>query len=309
VGNVVPISGSVRDLGDLEGWVTSFERRLRIRNLSPRTVALYGGVAREFAGWLAAERLPLDVAGITPAHVEGYVGQLQARCRPATVSVRFRALQQFFKFLVKEEEIAASPMAKIETPMVPEVPVPVVSDDDIATLLRSCEGKDFENRRDMAILRLFLDTGMRLSELAGLAVGDVDFVSDEATVLGKGRRPRAIPFDDHTAVALERYLRERAKHPWAKRSDALWLAPKGLLSASGIRQMLRRRARQLGLERLHPHMLRHTAAHHYAALGGQETAMMRNFGWRSSAMPKRYGASAADERAREKRRLGLGNRF
>jgi site-specific recombinase XerD len=129
-------------------------------------------------------------------------------------------------------------------------------------------------------------------------------------VLGKGRRPRAVPFDDNTAVALERYLRERAKHHGARRSNALWLAPKGVLSASGIRQMLRRRARQLGLDRLHPHMLRHTAAHHYAALGGQETAMMRNFGWRSSAMPKRYGASAADERAREeKRRLGLGNRF
>jgi integrase len=83
-----------------------------------------------------------------------------------------------------------------------------------------------------------------------------------------------------------------------------------VMTDNGIRQMLRRRANQCGLDHLHPHMFRHTFAHRWLSEGGQEQDLMRLAGWRSREMLARYGASAADQRAREAhRRMGLGDRL
>lgn len=171
------------------------------------------------------------------------------------------------------------------------------------------EQPKFDDRRDTAIVRLFLDTGMRLSEMAGLTLSDIDLDADVALVLGKGRRPRTCPFGDKTAQAIERYLRERSKHRLAS-SNQLWIGGRGDMTDNGIGQMLRRRAKEAGLEHLHPHMFRHTFAHRWLADGGQEQDLMRLAGWRSREMLARYGASAADQRAREAhRRMRLGDRL
>ena len=85
---------------------------------------------------------------------------------------------------------------------------------------------------------------------------DVDFDLQVVIVLGKGRRPRSVPFGINTGQALERYLRMRSRHVRAS-SQALWLGPKGQLTDSGITQMLRRRCKQAGIEKLHPHRALH----------------------------------------------------
>lgn len=321
--------------GDLSTQIRSFQRALRLRNLSKNTIDTYIKHARWFAAWLTAPHRdcscegsdhaggPIDLAQIDRTRVEDYIAHLQATTKPATVANRYRSLQQFFKWAVEEEEITESPMAKVARPVVPETPVPVVSDHDLAALLKSVAGKDFDSRRDNAVLRLFLDCGVRLDELGRLAVESLDFDVDEVVVWGKNRRPRVVPFDEKTGQALLRYVRERSKHKWADKvftgddpddpregNRPLWLGARGWLTPSGVYQILKRRSMEATGKHFHPHQLRHTSAHHAAAAGMSETDMMRIFGWKSSEMPKRYGSSAADERARAaKRRLGLGNRY
>ncbi|HEY3943460.1 MAG TPA: tyrosine-type recombinase/integrase [Acidimicrobiales bacterium] len=174
----------------------------------------------------------------------------------------------------------------------------VLTDDQLRRLLSACEGKEWDARRDMAVLRLFLDGGMRLSELANLKVGDVDLDARVALVIGEGRRPRACPFGAKTTSALDRYLHVRARDPYAATSDALWLGVRGPLGIAGIRSLMERRAKQAGIGHVHAHLFRHSFAHRWLADGGNETDLMRLVSRRTREMLSRYRASAADERAR-----------
>lgn len=131
-------------------------------------------------------------------------------------------------------------MGNMRPPHIPETPPAILEDAQLKALLATVAGTDFDERRDAAMLRLFLDSGLRRAELAGLRLEDVDFLNKIVLVLGKGRRPRAVPFGRKTAQALDRYLRARARHADAG-GEWLWLGKQGRLNESGIAQVVRRR--------------------------------------------------------------------
>jgi len=123
--------------------------------------------------FLVDNGMPTDMPHLTREPVETYIALQVERYRPKTTSIRFGDLQQFFKWAVEEREMDISPMINMKRPHVPEDPPPVLTEDDLRALLNTCNGLGFEDRRVAAIIRLFVDSGMRLSELTGLAVDDV----------------------------------------------------------------------------------------------------------------------------------------
>jgi site-specific recombinase XerD len=255
----------------------SFERYLRAGNRSERTVGNYLESARQADTFLRRRGIRLEDA--TRADLEDFIADLLARRSAATAATRYKVLRVLYGWLEEEEEIP-SPMAKMKPPIVPEQPVPVIPDDGLRRLLKVCEGKGFEARRDTALIMLLLDTGARRDELMNRKLTDLDLELDVLLVLGKGRRERTLPFGRKTALALDRYLRVRDRHkdahlPW------LWLGLRGQLTRWGLVMMLHRRGRQAGLPDLHPHQFRHAFAHQWLAEGGAEVDLMRLAGWRS----------------------------
>ena len=293
-----------------EGVLRSWSRHLRAANKSPKTIKLYVDAGALLGSYLAEHGGPTDPADVRRGDVEAFIGHLLDTRSASTAATRYRGLQQLFRFLLEEEEIAVSPMAHTRPPNIGERPVPIVPTDQLRALLKTCSGTGFEQRRDTAILRTFIDTGVRLGEMAGLRLADVDLDRQLVYVVGKGDKARAVGLGAKATKDLDRYVeRDRAKHP-ASDLDALWIGGRGALTDSGIAQMLRRRSDQAGIPRIHPHQLRHGFAHSWLAEGGSERGLMNTAGWSSPQMLGRYGASLAAERARdEHRRLSPGDRL
>jgi site-specific recombinase XerD len=214
-------------VGDIDAMAASFARYLRASNLSPRTIRTYGEAVEGLSRFLTEQGMPRQVSAIRREHVEAYIESILGRWTAATALNRYQGLRQFWNFLVEDGEITESAMARMRPPKVPEAPPPLLTDDELRALLRAAEGGTFEQRRDIALLRVLIDTGARVSEVANLTVSDdVDLDAGTLTVVGKGRRVRALPLGSKAVRALDRYLRARAQHPQAD-EPWLWLGTKG----------------------------------------------------------------------------------
>ncbi|MEZ5167314.1 MAG: tyrosine-type recombinase/integrase [Acidimicrobiales bacterium] len=172
----------------------SWRHALRAENKSPRTIDGYMLTVRLFGEWLIGEGRPTAIDKVTRDDVRGFLADQLERNKPATALARYKGLRLLFKFAQTEGDIAASPMATIQPPKLVEQPPEVLTEDQLARLLKSTAGESFNDRRDHAILRMLLDTGIRRAELVGLSLTDVDLDEGIASVLGKGGRHRAVPF-------------------------------------------------------------------------------------------------------------------
>lgn len=307
------------DAGPLKHHVTSFILHMKSLGRSDKTVKMYS----EATLWFAAEHLltgghlnevdtqrraadaddphtfdPLDDwEHVKRPHLQSWMARLFARGHADSyINNQFRCLQAFFKWLAEDEEWP-NPMLGMKGPSIAEKPVPVFEDDDITKLFAVVQGRDIWDRRDLAIMLMLRDTGMRLMEITGLKIEDINVVEREAYVTGKAKKARTVKYSFEAARALDKYMRMRGRHRLAHLPD-LWVSPKGVLSHWGVSQMITRRAEQAGVEGVHPHRFRHHFSHTWLDRGGAEGDLMELNGWDSPQMLRRYGRSAASKRAR-----------
>lgn len=283
----------------LPSW-KSFARALRAssnqgRPASERTVKNYGAALLALARFLDPAP-PLEE--LTREQLELFLAAFNAAHASASTGIHFRGLRRFFNWLVEEGDLKVSPLARIRAPVDREEPTPILSLEAIAQLLKACEGQDFASRRDRALIRFLIDTGVRLGGMAELRLRDVDLDGQSAAIHAKGGDVYEVALGTKTVRDLDRYIRIRSQHKQAS-SPRLWLGQRGPLDETGIYQVVRRRAAAAGIKVSKAvHVFRHSFSHHFRMAGGDEGDLQVLGGWKSRQMLARYGKSMAGVRAR-----------
>lgn len=311
----------------LDSWALALESA----NRSDGTIVSYMATGRRFSAYLEHHGMPERVQGVAAEHVRRFLSAVLNGCRddedlPCTCGTiassagnadkHYRNIKAYFNWLIREDErTPPHPMANVVRPTVPDKPTDVLSEDQLRALLREASGTSLPDRRDTAIMRIFMDTGLRVSSLAGLRYSsdpersDVMLTQKLLRVRKKGGDIILVPIGKKAARDLDRYLRARVHHAEAD-SEWLWLGKQGRLQKSGIQQMLRRRGVRAGVGSIHAHQFRHTFADDWLEAGGTESDLMVIAGWTSPQMVRRYGRVAAGRRAQAAHaRLSPGDRI
>ncbi len=303
VGKITAMSEARIKLADL---VPSWRLAMAAEAKSPATIDQYTISVRVFCRFCEQTGVPAELDRRT---VQAFLAATLADgAAVGTAYVRQVGLKRFSRWLAAEGEIAEDRLTGLTLPKVDTKPAIPLAAEELQSLVKACQGNEFRDRRDMAMLRLLAETGMRAGELIGLRVSDVDVTRGLAHITkSKTGRGRSVPFGPSTAAAVDRYLRARRSHKLAA-TDSLWLGEHGKpLAYPGLNRALGRRATDAGIERFHLHLLRHTAATRWLAAGGSEGGLMAVAGWKRREMLDRYvAATASDRAAEESRRLALG---
>jgi integrase/recombinase XerC len=276
--------------------VAAFLRYLAAeRGSSEHTVRSYRADLQDCVAFLDRRGLgPLTDADARV--LRGYLADLHARGLARTsVARRIATLRSFFRFLVRRGRARVNPAREVRTPSLPgRLPAHLPIDQSEA-LFRQPFGDDETSRRDRAILEALYASGVRVAELSGLDVEDVDLREGSVRVLGKGRKERIVPLGAKAIQALRAYLgaREGGRGP-------LFRNPRGgRLTVRSLHRIVRARARTAGLAgRVTPHTLRHTFATHLLDAGADLRLIQELLGHARLTTTQRYTHVSADRLAK-----------
>jgi site-specific recombinase XerD len=284
----------------------------RVEGKSPRTLS---GYQEKLGRYLRTE--PGTLGDFTLAGARDYVATLQAalkwadhpfmatstdRLSPQTVADHVRILKGFGTWLWEEGYTPENVLQRLQLPKVPSRIVEVLAEGEVTALLAAVDPDTTAGARDLAILTLFLDTGLRLSELVGLQIGDAHFEEQWLKVMGKGSKERIVPFGSRAAKVLSRYVTFFRPDP--RDTEALFLSSDGGPVTLNTIKMLCTRLRQRSrIERLHVHLLRHTFATSYLLAGGDVFTLQAILGHTTLEMTRRYVNLASAHVAVQHRRF------
>jgi len=237
------------------------------RNMSPETIRAYQKDLEQFIEFCSADGTPFTPDALTQQKVREYLAQLSAKeYRKTTIVRKLATIRSFFKFLLRKGHLQQNPISEIRTPKVEKRLPNFLDTTEVERLLTAPRTDGFQGKRDRAILETLYSTGLRVSELTALNMGDIDFVGEVLRARGKGRRERIIPIGSYAVRAVREYLEVRSEviEDISKDNGALFLNRFGeRLSSRSIRKILDKYIKVAGLtRRTSPHTLRHSFATH-----------------------------------------------
>lgn len=274
--------------------LSAFLRYLTLeKDASPHTLRSYRSDLLEFQRFVGQGEPDVNLRAVDARTVRAFLVHLHARgLDAASVGRKLAALRSWFRFLVRRGRLARNAAREVHGPRLAKKLVSFLPIDEATALVEAKAVGGAERARDVAILELLYATGLRVSELAGLSLEDVDRSARTVRVLGKGRKERIVPFGRRAAEALEAYLAPRAE-----RRGALFTNHRGgPLTARAIHTIVGRSARAAGItRRVTPHTLRHTFATHLLDAGADLRMIQELLGHSRLSTTQRYTHVSADQ--------------
>jgi len=287
------------------------------------TIRFYRGNLERFLWWLETSGVGPRISDITAATLRSFlsyvknttnrwqVGSTSSRKlpAPATIDAYWRSLQSFFSWLMHQEIITAgeNPLRKVPRPKVDRKVVKDIPLNLIREAINLWDASTLRGARNIAIVLMLLDTGMRLSEISGIRITDLNPDSQVVTVFGKGQKERKLRLEETSFSALKNYL-ELRKHT---NCEYLWVTDQGTrLSTSGIQIIIRRLRKLGGGVRWSPHSFRNTFGMNYLRGGGDVFTLQILGGWEDLETARHYTRALRAEDAFEAhRRASPANRL
>jgi integrase/recombinase XerC len=269
----------------MNDYIDKFIRYLEIEKaVSSHTLRAYRKDLEIFFDYAKTEP-----EGIDMIDVRGFVAeQIKGGMNKTTVGRRLSCIRSFFKFLHREGYIKSNPAKLVSNPKVPKLLPRFLSVDEVFSLVEKPEGIGFIPVRDKAILELLYSSGLRVSELSGLNIEDLNIKEALIKIRGKGKKERIVPVGSKAIDALKSYMIERML--LKSKDKALFLNRMGTrLTDRGVRRIVVKYARDLAMYgQISPHTMRHTFASHLIQGGADLRVIQELLGHSSLSTTQKY---------------------
>lgn len=286
----------------LEKLVLQFQAFNRAEGKSPDTIDWYETSLHLFLEYLPSQSIQPILSGVDVDTVRTYILNLQKRQRyadhpiaknrdrllsPVTIQCYIRAIKAFFNWLYREGYTDANRLERLKVPKAPKRLMEPLTESEIGLILSCIDSQTDWGARDSTILLVFLDTGLRLSELVTMTTRDLHLEEGYVKVMGKGQKERVVPFGSAAQRALLKYVYHFRPEPL--RDERVFLNLDGTpISGNAIQLMIQRLRKASGIARLHPHLLRHTFAVNYLMNGGDVFTLQQILGHTTLEMVRHY---------------------
>jgi integrase/recombinase XerD len=289
---------SVFEIGKL---IQGFRLSCQTEGKSPKTTEWYTSFLERFYRFLRERKFPVQIDRIEKIHIRKFIFHLQQEARTprsnknlsgATIQGYVRTLKAFFAWAEREEYIPANLMVKIPVPKAEVKVITTFTEVQLQSLFSLCLSSNGHSIRNMVILLLLLDCGLRVSELVGIELNDLNLTDGVIKIRkAKGNRERYVPVGSTVQKTLWKYINTSRPESFSPKINNLILNDNGLpLTKNGVQQILRRYGRKAGFSgvRCSPHTLRHTFARNYLLNGGDIFSLQKILGHTSLASVRMY---------------------
>ena len=285
----------------MENFIADFQIYLEVqRNVSKHTLKAYIADVEEFNNFLQESDITKRsdaIINVEPETIRTYLSHLYwKKVKKVTVTRKISSLRSFYKFLLRAGKVKNNPAEMVQTPKIEKYMPTFLSVDETFQLLRDQGDHSVSGLRDSAMLELFYSSGLRLSELAGLNVTDLDFRQALVKLRGKGKKERIVPVGKQALQAIDDYLKKtiEVRKKWNENlfKNPLFLNTRGKrITARSIARIVDAMTVKSGIGRkISPHALRHTFATHLLNAGADLRSIQELLGHESLSTTQKYTA-------------------